>query len=186
MDYEYYDVFDEGVAPGGLKNRADIKLLVCYIINNVDRPITKTQINEVMLQQSLANYFEVNQAISELLEDGNIVSELVGEDEILQTTEKGRSASEILQKDIPLTVREKAINTATRILLRARRESENKIEIQKLDVGYNVTFTILEKEDELMKLTLYVADSEQAAQIKERFLEDPVALYSVIISTLTA
>ncbi len=186
MEYDNFDVFDEGVAPGGLKNRADIKLLVCYIINNVDRPITKTQINEVMLQQSLANYFEVNQAITELLEDGNIVAELDGEDEILTTTEKGRAASEVLQKDIPLTVREKAISAATRILLRARRESENKIEIQKLEVGYNVTFTILEKEDELMKLTLYVADSEQAQQIKERFLEDPTALYSVIISTLTA
>lgn len=185
MSYEV-DAFVEGVEPDGLKNRSDIKLLVCYIINNLDKPITKAQINETIFQQGLANYFEVNQAISELLEDGNVTTEIVNTDEFLVTTERGRHASELLQKDIPLTVREKAITTATRILLRAQRERENKVEIEKLDVGCNVTISILQKDDELMRLTLYVADENQAYQIKEKFLDDPVKLYSLIIATLTA
>ncbi len=57
---------------GGLRNRDEIRLLICYILRAVDAPISKQNLNDSMLQDGLANYFEINQAISELLKNGTI------------------------------------------------------------------------------------------------------------------
>ena len=38
---EKYDTFSEGVETGGLRNTAQIKTLICYIINKVNSPVTR-------------------------------------------------------------------------------------------------------------------------------------------------
>ena len=53
------------------------------------------------------------------------------------------------------------------------------------DGGYNVTFSLMSDSDELMRLTVYVADSMQAELLKKNYLEDPIKLYSSIITALT-
>ena len=62
---EIYDAFSQGVKPGGLRSRNEIKILICYIICKIDSGITKEQLNEILSSEGLANYFEVNQALSE-------------------------------------------------------------------------------------------------------------------------
>ena len=39
--------------------------------------------------------------------------------------------------------------------------------------------------EEMMKLTIYVADEIQVETVKKNFLEDPIKLYSEIITSLT-
>ena len=60
---ELYDAFSAGVEPGGLRSRNEIRLLICYIICRIDGGITKNQITTVLCETSLANYFEVSQAL---------------------------------------------------------------------------------------------------------------------------
>ena len=47
------------------------------------------------------------------------------------------------------------------------------------------TFTILDVETELLKITLYVADERQIEIVKENFFNNAVGIYSNIISSLT-
>ena len=51
--------------------------------------------------------------------------------------------------------------------------------------GYNVTFILGDEGNELMRLTVFVADSMQLEAVKNNFLADPVKLYSSIITALT-
>ena len=179
-----FDAFDAGIELGGLRIREDIKLLVCYLVKSVDS-LTKTILNETIQESGLANYFEVNDALSDLVKYGNITVEYTEDDEILHITENGKNAAEVLETNLPKTVREKAINSAIRLMTLARRKQENKIDVEKLDKGYNVTFTLQDGDDELMKLTVFAADSMQVDIIKQNFLNDPVKLYSNILSALT-
>ena len=64
--------FSEGIAPGGLRAQNEIKLLVCYLLKSLDRPLSRVQINEILQEYPIANYFEVNQAISDLVKSGNL------------------------------------------------------------------------------------------------------------------
>lgn len=181
-----FDAFDAGIELGGLRNRDDIRLLICYLLKSVDAPMTRQMLNEAMQEDGLANYFEVGQAIEELLKTGNVTADILDEDEVISVTQKGREAAELLQTSLPRTVREKAVNSAIRLTTRAKIERENKIEVKKEENGgYTITFTLFDRETELMKLSVYVSDSLQLEQVKQNFINDPVKVYSTIITSLS-
>lgn len=181
-----YDAFSAGVKFGGLRSRQEIKLLICFLLESLEKPLSKGQINEIVQEHGLANYFDVNQSLSELVESGTVSAEPYEEQEWLTLTEKGRDAAKVLESDLPRSVREKALNSAIKLQTKTRHERENKIEVEKLENGYHVTFTMSDKNDILMRLTVYVADITQVETVKQGFLEDPVSLYSGIIASLTA
>lgn len=181
-----YDAFDAGIELGGLRNRDDIRLLVCYLLKSVDAPMTRQMLNEAMQEDGLANYFEVGQAIEELLKTGNITADIEDEEEVISVTNRGREAAELLQTSLPKTVREKAVNSAIRLMTRARVERENQIEVKKEDDGgYTITFSLTDRGTAMMKLSIYVCDSLQLEQVKQNFIDDPVKVYSAIITSLT-
>lgn len=181
-----YDAFDAGIELGGLRNRDDIRLLVCYLLKSVDSPMTRQMLNEAMQEDGLANYFEVGQAIEELLKTANITADIMGDEEVITVTQKGREAAEMLQTSLPRTVRERAVNSAIRLITKARVERENKIEVKKEENGgYTITFTLFDKNTQFMKLSVYVVDSLQLEQVKQNFINDPVKVYSTIITSLT-
>lgn len=182
---ELYDAFTEGIEPGGLRNRNEIKTLICYLVSHLDTPITKGQLNDIICEEGLANYFELNQALSEVIDNGNIYAE-ESDDPQLFITEIGKQNTQTLEKDLPYTVRENALNAAVRLQTRLRREREHRIEITRLEKGCNITMSVLDGEDELMTVTLFVADYEQAIMVKEKFLSDPVNVYSNIVALLMA
>ena len=110
---------------------------------------------------------------------------IIKENELI-ITDKGKKNSETLEHDIPFTVREKAFNAAVRLQTRLRRERENKIQIDRVEKGCNVTLSVVDADDEIMSVKLFVADYDQALAVKERFLEDPVRIYSNIVALLLA
>ena len=181
-----FDAFDAGIELGGLRSRDDIRLLICYLLKSIDAPMTRQMLNDSMQEDGLANFFEVGQAIEELLKTGNITADILDDEEVLTVTERGREAAELLQTSLPRTVREKAVNSAIRLTTRAKVERDNKIEVKKEeDGGYTITFTLFDRGTELMKLSIYVVDSLQLETVKQNFINDPVKVYSSIITSLT-
>lgn len=180
-----FDAFDAGIELGGLRNRDDIRLLVCYLLKTIDKPIEKEQLNSALLENGLANYFEINQAVSELLSTAAVDMLLVNDEECYQILPRGREIAENLETTLPKTVRERAVNSAIKLMTLKEVEKENRIDVEKTDDGYNVTFYLMSGNDELMKLTLFVGDSMQVESIKKNYLKDPIKLYSSIITALT-
>ncbi len=181
-----FDAFDAGIELGGLRSRDDIRLLICYLLKSVDAPMTRQMLNDAMQEDGLANFFEVGQAIEELLKTGNITADILDDEEVITVTQRGREAAELLQTSLPKTVREKAVNSAIKLVTRAKVERDNKIEVKKEDDGgYTITFTLFDRGTELMKLSIYVVDSLQLEQVKQNFINDPVKVYSSIITSLT-
>jgi hypothetical protein len=181
-----FDAFDAGIELGGLRSRDDIRLLICYLLKSIDAPMTRQMLNDAMQEDGLANFFEVGQAIEELLKTGNITADILDDEEVLTVTGRGREAAELLQTSLPRTVREKAVNSAIRLTTRAKVERDNNIEVKKEDDGgYTITFTLFDRGTELMKLSIYVVDSLQLETVKQNFINDPVKVYSSIITSLT-
>lgn len=68
-----YNTFTAGVGPGGLRTKNDICVLLCYLLASVSAPLKQEDILAILQEYDLANYFEVMDAISDLLEKGLIV-----------------------------------------------------------------------------------------------------------------
>ena len=93
--------FSEGIAPGGLRDKPQIKLLVCYLLKMLDKSLTRSQINEIFQEYPVANYFEVNEALSELIKNGMIHSDLGEDDEILTITHKAKYEVGVIERSLP-------------------------------------------------------------------------------------
>ena len=177
------DAFSAGIAPGGLRQQSEIKVLVAFLLDRLEKPLSKRQLFTVIQDEGLANYFEASQAVADLEKDGNITVEIKDDEEFMTLTQSGKLVVDI-KSEVPASVREKALNSAVHLQTVERRLKENNIEIKQLDNGCNVTFALKDGEDTLMSLTLYVADMEQANAVRDKILEDPVKIYSQILSSL--
>lgn len=173
--------FTQGVEPGGLRTRNEIKILVCYLADKLDKPLTKNELYEVVCGEEIANYFELTQAVEQLSENNNIS---INEAEEISITEMGKTNLKTLQNDLPFVIREKAFLSAVKLQTRTRRESEHRINIERTENGCYITLSVLDGEDEIMSVRTFVADYEQALSVKEKFLADPVKIYSDIITLL--
>lgn len=179
-----FDAMNAGVAPGGLVSRSDIKMLICYMLDVVGTPVSKAMIGDVMQDQEIANYFEVMNAISELVEMGNLTETTEGTEEMLALTEQGKSAVELLAMDIPKTVRETAVKSLVHFQTLERNARENEVKITPRDDGFDVSFTLKDHDFPMMELKIYVADRDQAELLKNNFVEDPVRIYSSLLAAL--
>ena len=178
--------FSEGIAPGGLREQTEIKLLVCYLLKSLDRPLSRAQINEILQEYPIANYFEVNQAMSDLVKSGNLICELEGEEEMMSLSARARFDVAAIENSLPRAIREKAVRAAWAVLSRERIRRESKVEVAELEQGgFHVTFTVFDVGIELMKLTVYVAERDQIERVKRNFFDHAVELYSDIIASLT-
>ena len=68
-----FDTFDEGINPGGMRSKNEIKTLICYLYNSVKENIDKGIVIQAILKQGLANYFETSSAFDDLVTNGNLV-----------------------------------------------------------------------------------------------------------------
>ncbi|MBR5561654.1 MAG: DUF4364 family protein [Clostridia bacterium] len=179
MDNDF-NAFSDGVEPGGLRNRTQIKILITYVVSKLNDPVKDSMMIEALQIHGLANYFEVIQAVDELLDNGNLSTV----DGFLYLTPKGALSVNELSKEIPRSVKETALADVLNLQLLEKREGENIVEVKKAENGYYVTFKVIHKDETLMELTVYAADIEQAETIKHNFLKNPSHVYSTVITSL--
>ena len=175
-----FDAFSEGIEPGGLRSRTQIKLLLTFLVSRLQEPMSESKLLESLQLHGLANYFETSQAIEELIESGN----LTRADSLVYLTPKGELSVDELSQELPKSVKETALADALKLQLLEKREGENTVDFQKTDNGYYVTFRVNHKGETLMELSVYAADFEQAQQLKMNFLKDPSHVYSTVAAAL--
>ena len=169
------DAMNAGVSRGGLQSRTEIRVLICYILYNLKEPIDIERLKERLHFEGIANYFEIAFAIGDLEENGNIKVEF---------EENGRkfygpsgdcdNIVSALGNTVPFTIRERSLDIADQIVSRRRNERGNKVDIEKIEQGFYVTCTVMEKDAQLVSVKLLVPDEESALIVKENFLNNPM------------
>lgn len=182
-----YEAIGTGIEPGGLRDKNEIKILICYLLKTVGKPLSFDHLNDILQNDGLVNYFEFAQAIHELLETGHI--DLVTDEkgnEFYKSTRLGAGTAELFERRLPISVKEKAVKAAIKLLAKIKRESENRVDIVKTENGaYHVKCTILDQSDELLSVSLNVPDKMQADTIKTQFLNDPELVYRGVLALIT-
>ena len=176
------DAFTAGVEPGGLNNSQEIRILLCYMLDTVGQPMSRDDVTEIILGGGMANYFDTEDAIEELIR----LQHLVEADRKIATTVTGAQIGQSLKMRVPYTLRQRSVEAALTLLKRYEVQRDNKVDIRKLeDGGYAVTCTIQDRGRDLLSVTLRVADNLQAEQIREHFLADPSLLFRGNLAILT-
>lgn len=179
------DAVSAGVEPiGGLFNTAEIKILICYILNTIKEPVPANMLGNLLHYEGIANAFEVSDAIATLTENGQLV--LVNEsDDTYTVTDKGTNVAETLKTSLSFSVKERACAAALKMMARFKNARDTDIKIIKEDDDTYIRCTALDGNKPLISVKMLVADDTQALSIKERFLNNSSEIYSSIIELLT-
>ena len=179
-----YDAFAAGVEPGGLRNTNEIGILICYILDKADRPFPQSDLMEVIQSNGMANYFETTSALSELIRCGNIVYD-DDEQTVLSISKEGRLISKLLNNELSLSIRQKAVSATMKLAEKRKIEQENPVVITKADDGgYTVSLRITDGIRDLMKMEVFVPDKKDANLVKRNFHSNPERLYSIMLAAI--
>ena len=180
------DFFTQGIAPGGLTTPQETRVLICYLLYSVKKPLSSSQINNIVSQDGLVNYFELSSCMAQLLESGHIVPKFNKDDEDFYIlTPLGEETAQKLEKMVPKSVRDKAVKAAIRLLARIDRDRSAKTEITPCGDGFNVQLRLLDGESDLMEMTVFLPEKSQAESVCREFLGDPILVYKGVLALLT-
>ena len=186
MEKEYnparqFDAFTGGIEDGGLRSSSSISLLACYIIAKSKERLTAKYVVDALVEGKIANYFEISNAISKMIKTDNLV---VDSDGYLSITDKCAFNVEMLENDLPLTIREKAVELVAKTARHEILKKENKASIEKVENGYKVTLHVSDKDCDFMVLSLYFPSEAQAQVVKEKFQLHPAKVYENLINSI--
>lgn len=171
----FSDAMSAGVNPGGLQSRTEIRVLICYVLQNSSAPLPLDKLKERLHFEGIANYFETSYAVSDLEDSGNIG--VAFEEKGLKyyiAAGDSKNIAEALGNSVPLTIRERTMEISEQIIKRRKNERENKVEINKVENGVYVTCTVLDGDRDLVSVKLLVPDTDIAETVKENFLNNPM------------
>lgn len=178
MDYQEDRI--AGVSPGGIRDPYLVKILICYLLQRLEHPVTEEQLVEILTEEATVNYFLLSATFAELKKLGHV--QLQGKGYVL--TELGRDTAEKLAGELPVTLRERVLRNAGELAGRHRRDDETSVRIVENTDGFRVDFSFHDAELEFMKLSLYAPDREQAEQLRASLLRQYQELYTDLLGRL--
>ncbi|MDF2566741.1 MAG: hypothetical protein K0R90_197 [Oscillospiraceae bacterium] len=180
-----FDSYVAGIEPGGLNDVYEIKILICYLIHSIKKPLSEDQINTIFQQDGLVNYFGYRAAMSDLLKSNHISVKIIDGQEFYILNELGADTAETLKTGLPSSLRNKVVKSAMNLQAKVKKERDTQATVTEVSDGYVVDCVIHDIGTDLLRLKLFAPDSIQAQEIKKQFLENTTDVYKGIIGFLT-
>ncbi len=176
-----FDAFMAGVKDGGLRSVNSVYIMISYIVSTLSGKVTAEVITSAMAEGEIANHFEVADALDKLKKNGVV---LEAEDGSLSINGDTKADIELVEIDLPYTLRESAIHLCQKIMAKETYRRENKVEIIANGNDYTVVMHISGPQIDLMTLSVLAPTRQQAEMIKEKFITDPVKVYETVINSI--
>ena len=171
---------------GSNKEVVENKLILLYLIDKINVPVSNMQITKLILENKFMNYFLLQQFLNELLEGKFLDEEASGEKVLYKTAQAGKQSLEYFKGMIPSGIKRRIDNSISAIQKKIRNdtlitadfmpESENEF-IAGCKVGED-NFT-------LMEIKVTVGTRNDARTICNNWKNHTQDIYAEIINILT-
>ena len=161
---------------GGLYNLADVQNLVLYLLDISTMELTKQNIIEISLYDGLVEYFDVTEALNELLKKGLIDIISLEKDQTYKITDYGRQTHEN-RPSLPYNIRKKANAALAMIISRIEHQNDVVATYKEVCGGYEVCCTLNENDIVLFEYKLFVPTKMSAHIVCQQFKENPIKKY---------
>ena len=161
------------------------KLIILYMLDKVDFPLTTSQISEFILDQGYTNYFKLQQTLSDMVESDLIRAENTHNRTLYHLTENGSETihyfrnkiSAEIQHDIDAFLKEKRYDLKEEVSVKTDYYLTTSHE-------YEVRCQIVEDGSNLIDLKLLVPTETEAETIANNWMKQNQELYSLLLSKL--
>ncbi len=171
-----------------LSDKTDVKVLILYILDEINHPITYASIVDSILDVGCVGGFDFAECFSELSELGHVQFDTVGGETYYMIADSGSMVARELRGSLPAPVLERASVAAARHLALAKMGVVLHANIVATEQGdFRVDFRINNGDKgEMLALSIRVSTRDRAERIKE-YCESARAedIYRGILTVIT-
>ncbi len=160
------------------------KLIVLYMLDKVNFPMTNAQLSDFILTQGYTDYFKFQQTMSELLESGLIQGETIRNNTYYTIQDKGRETCHFFQGKISSAIKEDIHRFLRENEYELREEVSVLADYDRSGREYEVQLRVREQGSDMMKLFLRVPSEEHAKVMCRRFEEKNQSVYAYLMRQL--
>lgn len=161
------------------------KLIILYMLDKIDFPLTNSQISEFILNEGYTNYFTLQQTLSELTESGFIHEESTHSRTFYHLTEEGAQTLNFFKNDISPAIQED-IDT---FLTQKKYELKNEVSVkstyyQNTNGDYSVRCQVFEQGSPIIDLTVTAPTETEAQTMSNNWTKKSHEIYAAIMTNL--
>lgn len=161
------------------------KLIILFLLNKVDFPLTNAQISNFILEKDYTNYFNIQQSISELIEADLVTIEAIGHSSHYRITTSGTETLSFFNNMISPAIQDDILAYLKKNQYSLRDEVSTLSEYFEAKKGeYMVRLRVLEKEESIIDLSIAVPTEEDAARICNNWRSKSQMIYAYVLSNL--
>lgn len=159
------------------------KLIILLILKEIELPITASQITDIVLENNLINYFDLQQCLQEL-EESNMIMKF-GSKETYKNTEMGLKTIELFLSRVDDKIKSTINTYIAKNKEKIRLETQIHTDIiKRSDTEYIVNLKVIEKDIVLIDLSLNVVSAKQAKLICNNWENKYYQVYDQIMNIL--
>lgn len=161
------------------------KLIILSMLNQVDFPLTNSQISDFILTKEYTNYFTLQQVIAELQDSGLIDGTTVRNTSYYRITEEGAATLEYFGHMISPAINDDIVTYFREHKIALRDETSVLSDYYKnTNQEYSAHLQVMEKGFPLIEITLSVPTKEQAESICNRWKNKNQDIYGYLMREL--
>ena len=168
-------------AHGFVRDMLDVKVLVLYVLARVQRPVTLNVIYELCYQDDRLSYFDLCEAVPQLVETGHLL-ELDGSR--YEITEQGREIEAIMGDTVAYPVAQRAKAAVEKFNHDARRGGFMRTEVIPVEEDADpvtVSMELMDEHGKLMKLELMAPTISQGRRLERTFRQKAEKIYKAVL-----
>ena len=169
-----------------MKDRLTLyKLIVLYMLDRVDFPLTKAQIGDFILEKEYTNFMTLQQVIGELLDSKLVTAQSFRNRTQLKLTKEGADAIHFFENDINPKIKEEINSFFKKNSIELRNEVSITADYYKSTSGeYEAHLVARDKDIKLIDMTISVPIEETAISICDNWNKKNQELYQYLVKQL--
>lgn len=167
---------------GFIHSMMDVKVLILYVVSRVLYPVDAQKIYELCLQDDCLTYFDVQEALPQMVASGHLECRSDGTYVI---TDKGRETSDLVEDSLAYPVAQRALLAVERYNREVKRDSLIRTEIlPRGDGDFSVIMGLDDDMGSLMTLELMAPSQQQARRLAGAFHDHAEEIFQVVMNAL--
>ncbi len=160
------------------------KLMILYMLDRVDFPLTNSQISQFILGKEYTSYFNLQIAINELIENDFIKLSVERNHSLYEITEQGKEAIQLFEFKISDAIKLDILTYLKEQKIELRNESAISSDYYPSNNEYIAQCSIKERNQTLLEIKLAVPTQEQAIQVCDSWREKSEKIYQYLIQEI--
>lgn len=161
------------------------KLMILHILSRVSFPLSNAQLTSFILEKEYTNYFNIQRAISELIDDSFISVETIRNSSLYRITDSGTETLRLFDNMISTGIKEDIEEYLQENKYELQEEVSTPADFYQVKKGeFASHLSVIERGTPIIELTLSVPTEEEAERLCNNWKDKSSDIYSYVMSSL--